>query len=166
MSDTERLIDLERRIAAIEERGTVFPASRCEPEVLAMKAKELVAVRFGMTMGTIEGRSRTPEVAWARQCAMHLARRFTGLSTPRIGRMFDRDHGTVLWACRTVKEMMATDQAKRRQVWALEDEFEDIVGGRKPKAEIRSPKSWRTATVRNPNADLRSANSGLSGRHV
>ena len=61
-----------------------------------------VADAFGLRSAVIMGRGRTPKVSKARAVAMagmHQA----GFSLVEIGRFFDRDHGTVLHALKTVK---------------------------------------------------------------
>ena len=58
-----------------------------------------------------------------RQVAMYLAREIAGLSLPRIGAAFDRDHTTVLHACRKVEETMAGDDLLRSRVKQLRGEL-------------------------------------------
>ena len=48
-------------------------------------------------------------VARPRQVAMYLARELTPLSLPAIGRMFARDHTTVIHAIATVEAIMRSD---------------------------------------------------------
>jgi chromosomal replication initiator protein len=48
-------------------------------------------------------------VARPRQVAMYLARELTPLSLPAIGRMFARDHTTVIHAIATIEAVMRTD---------------------------------------------------------
>jgi chromosomal replication initiator protein len=64
-------------------------------------------------------RSELREFAWERQVAMYLSRELTGRSLPAIGRLFDRDHTTVLYACRHVAKVIASDPLKRADVEAL-----------------------------------------------
>lgn len=59
------------------------------------------------------------EFAWERQVAMYLCRELTGKSLPVIGRLFDRDHTTVIHACRHVAKVIAGDPHKRADVEAL-----------------------------------------------
>jgi chromosomal replication initiator protein len=48
-------------------------------------------------------------VARPRQVAMYLARELTPLSLPAIGRMFARDHTTVIHAIATIEAIMRND---------------------------------------------------------
>jgi chromosomal replication initiator protein len=67
------------------------------------RVTSLVAREAGFTSSQLKGKSRQQAVADARSLAMYLARRRTGASYAQIGRQFgDRDHTTVLYACRKV----------------------------------------------------------------
>jgi chromosomal replication initiator protein len=65
---------------------------------------------------------RRPEsIAFPRQVAMFLARQMTETSLSAIGEAFGgRDHGTVLHACRLVKDRMEVDPNVRQVVSYLE----------------------------------------------
>jgi chromosomal replication initiator protein len=74
------------------------------------RVASLVARQAGFTSGELKGKSRRQAVADARSLAMYLARRLTGASYAQIGRHFgDRDHTTVLYACRKVLAAAKTD---------------------------------------------------------
>lgn len=62
-----------------------------------------VAAAFGVTEKDLLGPSRLRTVRTARQVAMYLARTAGGLSLPRVGAAFSRDHTTVLHAVRKVE---------------------------------------------------------------
>lgn len=64
-------------------------------------------------------------VARPRQVAMYLARTLTAMSLPEIGRQFDRDHTTVLFAVRTVTRIMQEDPRFAATVTALRLRWED-----------------------------------------
>jgi len=72
--------------------------------------QRLVASRMGVTMCDLLSDRRAP--ARSRQTAMWLARHGTRASFPAIGRAFgNRDHTTVMQACRRVDALMAADPA-------------------------------------------------------
>lgn len=50
---------------------------------------------------------------------MYLAYEMTALSLPQIGRLFDRDHTTVLHATRLIPALMARDAALAADVSAI-----------------------------------------------
>jgi chromosomal replication initiator protein len=62
-----------------------------------------VAAAFGVTQKELLGPSRLRRVMVPRQVAMYLARELSGLSLPRLGTAFGRDHTTILHACRKVE---------------------------------------------------------------
>lgn len=68
-----------------------------------------VCAAFGVTRKELIGSSRLRRVLVPRQVAMALARDVGGQSLPRIAMAFDRDHSTVLHACRKVEEMVEDD---------------------------------------------------------
>ena len=68
-----------------------------------------VAAAFGVTQKELLGPSRLRRVMLPRQVAMYLARELSGLSLPRLGAAFGRDHTTILHACRKVEEEAVRD---------------------------------------------------------
>ena len=68
---------------------------------------------------------RRPEnIAFPRQIAMYLSRHMTENSLSTIGEAFGgRDHGTVLHACRLVKDRMEVDANVRQVVHYLEKQL-------------------------------------------
>jgi chromosomal replication initiator protein len=74
-----------------------------------------VAKRFGLTLGELKSKSRRQAIVEARSLAMHLARRLTDASFAEIGRSFgNRDHTTVMHACRKAAETLLHDEFTRR----------------------------------------------------
>lgn len=66
-----------------------------------------VAKYFRLTFDDLVGRSRTKNIANARQIAMYLAREMTSMSLFDIGQVFGgRDHTTVLHACTRISDEM------------------------------------------------------------
>lgn len=67
---------------------------------------------FSLEEDVIRGQSRSRDIVNARQIAMYLIRRMTGLSLDVIGKEFDgRDHTTVLHSLRKTEKQMQTDPA-------------------------------------------------------
>jgi chromosomal replication initiator protein len=72
---------------------------------------------FSLTDEELLSSSRASRVAWPRQVAMYLARELTDDSLPTIGRHFgNRDHTTVLYACRRASARVAADASARNAV--------------------------------------------------
>jgi chromosomal replication initiator protein len=80
-----------------------------------------VAEHFDIRVADMSSKRRPENIAFPRQIAMYLARHMTENSLSRIGEAFGgRDHGTVLHACRLVKDRMQTDEQTRHKVQHLE----------------------------------------------
>ncbi len=108
--------------AAVEQivAGTGQPTSRGTDLAAIMKR---VCAAFGITQKELLGPSRLRRVLLPRQVAMYLARELAGLSLPRIGAAFGRDHTTVLHACRKIEEAMEGDMKLAAVVKQLQGEF-------------------------------------------
>ncbi|MFM1941984.1 MAG: Chromosomal replication initiator protein DnaA [Verrucomicrobiota bacterium] len=80
-----------------------------------------VADHFDIRLADMTSKRRPEHIAFPRQIAMFLARHMTDTSLSGIGEAFGgRDHGTVLHACRLVKDRMEVDTNVRQAVNYLE----------------------------------------------
>jgi chromosomal replication initiator protein len=83
-----------------------------------------VVEHFDLRLADMTGKRRPENIAFPRQIAMFLARKLTQHSLNAVGEAFGgRDHGTVLHACRTVKDRMEVDPQVRQVVSRLEIEL-------------------------------------------
>jgi chromosomal replication initiator protein len=83
-----------------------------------------VAEHFDIRMADMTSKRRPENIAFPRQVAMFLTRHLTESSLSSIGEAFGgRDHGTVLHACRSVKDRMETDHGIRQVVNYLEKQL-------------------------------------------
>jgi len=70
-----------------------------------------VAEYFKIKISDLHSKKRTRSITRPRQIAMSLSKELTNHSLPEIGKAFgDRDHTTVLHACKKVKELIESDQ--------------------------------------------------------
>ncbi|MCD8144415.1 MAG: chromosomal replication initiator protein DnaA [Oscillospiraceae bacterium] len=67
---------------------------------------EETAKFYGLNPQEIKGLSRTKEINTARQISMYLIRHITTLSLKEIGRVFNRDHSTVMHAIEKVERLV------------------------------------------------------------
>ncbi|MDT0157820.1 chromosomal replication initiator protein DnaA [Microbacterium sp. ARD32] len=75
------------------------------------------AAYFKLTVDDLYGSSRSQQIAVARQIAMYLCRERTSLSLPKIGQLFgNRDHTTVMYACKKISELMKERRSIYNQV--------------------------------------------------
>jgi chromosomal replication initiator protein len=83
-----------------------------------------VAEHFDIRLADMTSKRRPENIAFPRQVAMFLSRRMTEGSLSSIGEAFGgRDHGTVLHACRLVKDRMEIDAHVRQVVSYLEKQL-------------------------------------------
>ena len=83
-----------------------------------------VAEHFDIRLADMTSKRRPENIAFPRQVAMYLSRQMTESSLNTIGEAFGgRDHGTVLHACRLVKDRMEVDSNVRQVVHYLEKQL-------------------------------------------
>jgi chromosomal replication initiator protein len=83
-----------------------------------------VAEHFDIRLADMTSKRRPENIAFPRQIAMYLCRQLTDSSLSLIGETFGgRDHGTVLHACRLVKDRMEIDANVRQVVTYLENQL-------------------------------------------
>jgi len=83
-----------------------------------------VAEHFDIRLADMTSKRRPENIAFPRQIAMFLSRQMTESSLNTIGEAFGgRDHGTVLHACRLVKDRMEVDSHVRQVVHYLEKQL-------------------------------------------
>lgn len=103
---TQRPIDC--RLTA-EVLDSMYPPVRKSPPSIE-HIQQIVAEHFKLSVAQLTSASRTGDVAWPRQVAIHLARELTSASLPAIGRAFGgRNHATVLHACKRVTDRLQSD---------------------------------------------------------
>jgi chromosomal replication initiator protein len=83
--------------------------------------QKTVAEYFKLKVSDMHSKKRSRNVARPRQVAMALAKDLTQMSLPEIGEAFgNRDHTTVLHACRTIASLRKHDTALNRDYVVLE----------------------------------------------
>ncbi len=83
-----------------------------------------VAEHFDIRLADMTSKRRPENIAFPRQIAMFLSRQMTENSLSSIGEAFGgRDHGTVMHACRLVKDRMEVDANVRQVVSYLEKQL-------------------------------------------
>ncbi len=78
-----------------------------------------VCRRYDLTPEDLKGRRRTNNVATARHVAVYLIRNMTDMSLPAIGRIFNRDHTTIMNSYDNVKKMIADNPIFDRELTEL-----------------------------------------------
>jgi chromosomal replication initiator protein len=82
--------------------------------------QKVVSDYFQMDVDTLQSKTRKRHIVQARQLAMFFAKKFTKASLASIGSQIgQRDHATVLHACKTVDNLSSTDKQFRKYVQDL-----------------------------------------------
>ncbi len=103
-------------------REVLHEEGRCAISIDAIQKK--VAEHFDIRLADMTSKRRPENIAFPRQIAMFLSRQMTESSLSTIGEAFGgRDHGTVLHACRQVKDRMEVDPNVRQVVSYLEKQL-------------------------------------------
>lgn len=85
------------------------------------RIRDIVCDHFALTVDAISTKSRKREVVQARQIAMYLSKQLTKNSLSSIGDLIgQRDHATVLHACKIVTDLMEIDKGFRHSVREIE----------------------------------------------
>lgn len=124
--------DLEGIVISVMAHSTIYNreidielAQRIVRKVVNSESKSVtiddiintVCKHFNLETTAIHTKSRKREVVQARQVAMYLAKGFTDFSTAKIGTLIgNKDHATVLHACKTIKEQKEVDKSFRAEI--------------------------------------------------
>ena len=95
----------------------IQPKRRSSPQISIEGIQKAAADFFKISMETLVGATRKQEVTTARHISMYLSKSLTGAPLKTIGVQFgNRDHTTVIHACRSVERKLSQDPG-----------FEDLV---------------------------------------
>jgi len=100
-------------------REVVFGLTGGAAEVTGEFIRDLIGSQFRLSVEELRSRSRKRAVAFPRQVAMYLTRKYTDQSLADIGSMYNRDHSTVLHAIKTITRDMSQQASVRQQVEML-----------------------------------------------
>ena len=88
--------------------------------------QQIIADYFGLDIESLHSKTRKRNVVQARQLAMFFSKKYTKNSLSTIGSQIgQRDHATVLHACKTVENLIETDRTFKKYVSDLETKFSD-----------------------------------------
>lgn len=113
---TKKKITLQLAQEVIEKIVTVS-----DDEISISRIRNTVSDYFGISNEVMLSNTRKREIVQARQIAMYLCRNMTGKSLTTIGsELGGKNHATVLHACETVCDLMATDSSFRQYISDIE----------------------------------------------
>jgi chromosomal replication initiator protein len=100
-------------------RDVVFGLTGGTAEITGETIRDLIGCQFRVSIDDLRSRSRKRTIAFPRQMAMYLTRKFTNQSLADIGNIYNRDHSTVLHAIKTITREMSQQASVRQQVEML-----------------------------------------------
>ncbi|KAA6334272.1 Chromosomal replication initiator protein DnaA [termite gut metagenome] len=133
---TESIRDLEGVVVSLMAHSTIYnkeiDLDLTERIIRKMVRKETKSVtidsiidtvckHFELDPAAIHTKSRRREVVQVRQVAMYLAKKHTDSSSSKIGQLIgNKDHATVLHACKIVREQCEVDRSFRANIENIE----------------------------------------------
>lgn len=102
----------------------IMPAENKPNPISLSEIISLVEHNYGISRDELCSKSRKGNTTWARQVAMYLARTFTLLPLEEIGRIFGRDHATVIHGYHKVSEAMNEQPARKLELEFLRRKLE------------------------------------------
>ena len=86
--------------------------SRTDPIVHISDIEAAVTTYFGITPADVHSSKKDRTVSLARSYSMYLARKYTDMSFPEIGRLMgNKNHATVILACRKIEDILKNNSS-------------------------------------------------------
>jgi len=85
-----------------------------------------VSKKYNITKDDIVSAKRTKDIAQTRHISIYLIRKITDMSLPNIGKIFNRDHSTIISSIETVEKKLQTDSMFEFDLSAIENEVQKI----------------------------------------
>ncbi|MBR5419207.1 chromosomal replication initiator protein DnaA [Candidatus Saccharibacteria bacterium] len=106
-----------RGVPTSEIIGSVDPIHTTQkPRISAKQIIDKVAKYYGFSSKDILGTKRTKDIKNARNVAIYLIRDDLGLSTPAIGKEFQKDHSTIINSLKVINKSLKLDFSLREQI--------------------------------------------------
>jgi chromosomal replication initiator protein len=103
-------------------KRVISQAVRLEKKQISIQSiQEIVCNYFNMEQSALQQNSRKREIVQARQITMYLSKKYTECSLSHIGKVVgQKDHATVLHACKTIKDQIEISKSFRSAVEEIE----------------------------------------------
>ena len=97
-----------------------------EPVVVTVeKIFSAVYKKYNIPKEEIVGKKRSKEIAFSRHVSIYLIRKITEMSLPNIGKIFERDHSTIMSSIDIIEKKLHTDSMFENELADIE---KDIFG--------------------------------------
>jgi len=106
-----------RGVSTSEILGSIEPIhTPTRPHISSKQIIEKVAKYYGFPAKELLGKKRTKDIKNARNTAIYLLRDELNLSTPLIGKEFNKDHSTILHSLDVINDRLKKDFSFREQI--------------------------------------------------
>ena len=95
--------------------------------ITAETIQEFVAGQFNLAVEDLKSKSRKANIVFPRSIAMHLCRKYTSFTLDVIGKSFNRNHASVLYALNSLQKKMRKNYRTKHQVNLLERRMKDLL---------------------------------------
>ena len=112
-------IEMAKDVIADVVPGEV-PVKITQDKILAAVAK-----KYGVTVEDLKGKRRTREIAMPRHICIYILRSITDMSLPAIGKLFKRDHTTIMSSIDAVEEKLREDANMEADIEELVKEIKN-----------------------------------------
>lgn len=92
----------------------------------ALLISELVGSQFKISIQEMQSKSRKKKFSFPRQVAMYLSRKHTDETLADIGRVFNRDHSTVMHSIKVISGLNRRDNSVSAQIDLLSDKVSKL----------------------------------------
>lgn len=86
---------------------------------------EMLSKRYGMPTDEIKGNRRTANTVYVRHMAIYLIREYTDLSLNNVGKIFNRDHSTIISAYKGVEARIKNDSDFNKDLHEIKAELDE-----------------------------------------
>jgi chromosomal replication initiator protein len=86
------------------------------PMITADKIISIVAKRYDISKDDILSKKRDQNIAYARNVSIYVIRSVTQMSFPEIGKIFNRDHSTIMSSNKVIQEKVASNQLTELEI--------------------------------------------------
>lgn len=120
-----RLQQLRIEVGALEMaalgQSSISQAAACVMKVVC----EEVCLAFNLDMERLSRKSREQYISTPRQVVFYVGRELSNISPRVVGKMFNKDYGTVVHGCRKIKNRIETDNKFKELVGAVMSKCQD-----------------------------------------
>ena len=86
------------------------------PMITADKIISIVAKRYDISKDDILSKKRDQNISYARNVSIYVIRSVTQMSFPEIGKIFNRDHSTIMSSNKVIQEKVASNQLTELEI--------------------------------------------------